>query len=67
MGWFLLVLLLSFLLFGVEGGKFTLERMMKNEMEFMGKANRLAALDKIHKAMPFLDEGEDRYTQELKE
>jgi hypothetical protein len=63
---FLLVLVLSFL-FGVEGGKFTLERMMKNEMEFMGKANRLAALDKIHKAMPFLDEGEDRYTQELKE
>jgi len=66
MRWFLLVLLLSFH-FGVEGGKFTLERMMKNEMEFMGKANRLAALDKIHKAMPFLDEGEDRYTQELKE
>ena len=67
MRWFLLVLLLSFFHFGVEGGKFTLERMMKNEMEFMGKANRLAALDKIHKAMPFLDEGEDRYTQELKE
>lgn len=65
-GWVLLVLLSS-ANFGAEGGKFTLSRMMRNEVEYMGKANRLAALDKLHKAMPFLDGADDRHTQELKE
>jgi hypothetical protein len=48
------------------GGKFPLMRMVKNEMQNMDQGHRLAIYDKIHKALPFLDEVGDPEALELK-
>jgi hypothetical protein len=48
------------------GGKFPLMRMVRHEMNMMDRGNKLAIYDKIHKALPFLDEMNDPETRELK-
>lgn len=67
LAWMIILLCFALSNVGVEAGKFRLDRMMKNEMELMGKTNRIATLDKLHKALPFLDKDDDKYTQELKQ
>ena len=48
------------------GGKFSLQRMMKITLDGLPAEERARVFDKLHKSMPELDEGNDRYARELR-
>ena len=48
------------------GGKFSLKRMMKITLDRLPPEERARMFDKVHKAMPGLDQGNDKYTHELR-
>jgi hypothetical protein len=47
------------------GGKFPLHRMMKTTVDKMPAEERARIFDSLHRKMPELDKGTDRYTREL--
>ncbi|KAJ1487642.1 hypothetical protein T484DRAFT_1786159, partial [Baffinella frigidus] len=48
------------------GGKFPVSKMMKINTRKLLAEDRVAAMEKLHTALPFLDDYDDKYTLELK-